>query len=141
HAHPLRGLVQELGGRGLVRDLPLERLSAADVAAYLAGRLGEPVAPPLVAFLHDHTDGHPLFLVTIVEHLVQQRLLVRSAGQWTLRAGVEASVAHLPEEVRQLLRRRVDLLPAAARQVLEVASVVGPAFAAAAVAAGTQSTV
>jgi predicted ATPase/DNA-binding winged helix-turn-helix (wHTH) protein len=141
HAHPLRGLVQELEGRGLVRELPLELLSAADVAAYLAGRLGEPVAPPLVAFLHDHTDGHPLFLVTIVEHLVQQRLLVRSAGQWTLRAGVEASVAHLPEEVRQLLRRRVDLLPAAERQVLEVASVVGPAFAAAAVAAGTQSTV
>jgi len=141
HAHPLRGLVQELGGRGLVRELPLELLSAADVAAYLAGRLGGPVAPPLVAFLHDHTDGHPLFMVTIVEHLVQQRLLARGVGQWTLRAGVAARMAHLPQEVRQLLLRRVDLLPAAARPVLEVASVVGPAFAAAAVAAGTQGTV
>src|SRR5262249_57069436 len=78
---------------------------------------------------------------TRVEHLVQQRLLVRYEGQWTLRAGVEAGVAQLPEEVRQLLTRRLDTLPAAARQVLEVASVVGPAFAAAAVAAGTQDTV
>src|SRR5215471_7068729 len=83
-AHPLRGLVQELGGRGLVRELALELLLAADVAAYLVGRLGGPVAPSLVACVHAHTDGHPLFLVTLVEHLVQQRLLARSAGQWML---------------------------------------------------------
>src|SRR5262247_2307774 len=141
HAHPLRGLVQELGGRGLVHELPLELLPAAEVAAYLAGRLGGPVAPALVAGVHARTDGHPLFLVTLVEHLVQQRLLGRSAGQWTLRAGGEARVAELPEAVRQVLLRRLATLPAAARQVLEVASVVGPAFAAAAVAAGTQDPV
>src|SRR5262249_36743495 len=140
-AHPLHGLVQELGGRGLVRDLSLELLLAADVAAYLVGRLGGPVAPALVACVHAHTDGHPLFLVTIVEHLVQQRLLGRSAGQWTLRAGGEASVADLPKEVRQVITRRLATLPAAAQQVLEVASVVGQAFVAAAVAAGTQDTV
>src|SRR5262249_36875120 len=140
-AHPLHGLVQELGGRGLVRALALELLLAADVAAYLVGRLGGPVAPPLVGFVHAHTDGHPLFMVTLVEHLVHQRLLARGAGQWTLRTGGEASVAHLPQEVRQLMARRLDTLPAAAREVLEVASVVGPAFAAAAVAAGTQSPV
>ena len=41
----LASLVQELRGHGLVRELPLELLSAADVAAYLAGRLGGSVAP------------------------------------------------------------------------------------------------
>src|SRR5262245_4033522 len=76
HAHPLRGLVQELRGHGLVHDLPLELLLAEDVAAYLEGRLGGPVAPALVVCVHACTDGHPLFLVNIVEHLVQQRLLV-----------------------------------------------------------------
>src|SRR6516162_3268733 len=141
HAHPLRGLVQELGGRGLVHELPLELLPAADVATYLAERLGGPVAPALVVGVHARTDGHPLFLVTLVEYLVQQRLLGWSAGQWTLRAGGEARVAELAEEVRQVITRRLATLPAAARQVLEVASVVGQAFAAAAVAAGTQGTV
>jgi predicted ATPase len=77
-------------------------------------------------------------MVNIVEHLVQQRLLVRRAGQWTLRAREEASMARLPEEVQQLLRRRLDALPAAARRVLDVASVVGQEFAVAAVAAGAQ---
>jgi len=78
-------------------------------------------------------------MVNIVEHLVQQRLLTRRDGQWTLRAGVEASAAHLPAEVRQLITRRLDALPMAARQALEAASVVvGQGFAVAAVAAGAQ---
>src|SRR5262245_59965501 len=137
-AHPLHGLVQELGARGQVHELPLELLSAADVAAYLAGRLQGPIAAPLTTFVHERTDGNALFMVNIVEHLVQQRLLARHAGQWSLRAGEQASVARLPEEVRQLLLRRLDTLPAAARRVLDVASVMGQEFAVAVVAAGAQ---
>jgi predicted ATPase/DNA-binding winged helix-turn-helix (wHTH) protein len=137
-AHPLHGMLQELGARGQIRELPLELLPAEDVAAYLAGRLQEPVAPSLTAFVHERTDGHALFMVNIVEHLVQQRLLARRAGQWTLRTGEQASMARLPEEVRQLLTRRLDVLPAATRRVLDVASVVGQEFAVAAVAAGAQ---
>ena len=140
-AHPLHTMVQELGGRGQVRELPLELLTAEDAAAYLAGRLRGPIAAPLVAFVYEHTEGNALFMVNLVEHLVQQRLLARRAGQWTLRAGEEARVARLPEEIRQLLMRRLDALPAAARRVLDVASVVGQEFAVAAVAAGTQGPV
>jgi predicted ATPase len=139
--HPLHTMVQELGGRGQVRELPLELLTAEDAAAYLVGRLRGPIAAPLAAFVYAHTDGNALFMVNLVEHLVQQRLLARREGQWTLRAGEEARVARLPEEIRQLLTRRLDALPAAARLVLEVASVVGQEFAVAAVAAGTQDPV
>jgi len=133
--------VQELGGRGQVRELPLELLTAEDVAAYLTERLRGPIASPLAACVHERTDGNALFMVNLVEYLVQQRLLARRAGQWTLRTGEEARVAWLPEEVRQLLTRRLNALPAAARRVLDVASVVGQEFAAAAVAAGIQGSV
>jgi len=51
--HPLRGMVQELCGRGLGIDLRLEFLSAEDVAAYVAGRLGGPVAAPLTALVYE----------------------------------------------------------------------------------------
>ena len=127
------------GGRGV--ELRLEFLSAADVAAYVAGRLGGPVAAPLAAFVYRRTDGNALFMVNIVEHLVQQGLVVRRAGQWTLREGAEAQVASLPEGLRQLLLRRIEALPPEARRVLEAASVVGEAFAVAAVAAGAQGPV
>ena len=46
-------------------------------------------------------------------------------------------MASLPEGLRQLLLRRIEALPPEARRVLEAASVVGEAFAVAAVAAGS----
>ena len=47
-AHPLRGIVQELYGRGQAVALRLELLPAEAMTAYVTGRLGGPVAAPLV---------------------------------------------------------------------------------------------
>jgi predicted ATPase len=136
--HTLRGMVQELCGRRQAVDLQLEFLSASDVAAYVAGRLGGPVATSLTAFVYQRTDGNALFMVNMVEHLVQQGGVVRQAGQWTLRQGTEAPVASLPAGLQALLLRRIEALLPEVRQVLEAASVVGEEFAVAAVAAGAQ---
>jgi DNA-binding winged helix-turn-helix (wHTH) protein/tetratricopeptide (TPR) repeat protein len=139
-SHPLRGMVQELGGRGQAVDVPLELLPAEAVTAYVSGRLGGPVAASLDALIFERTEGNPLFLVNIVEHLVQQGLVVRRQGAWTLRDGTEAQVVSLPEGLRQLLLRRMQALPPEVRRVLEAASVVGRDFTVAAVAAGVEST-
>jgi predicted ATPase len=140
-AHSLRRTLQELYGRGQAVELRLEFLPTEDVAAYVAGRLGGPIVPALAAFVHVRTDGNALFMVNIVEHLVQQGLVVRRAGQWTLRDKSEGKLASLPEGVRQLLGRRLEALPPETQRVLEAASVVGETFAVAAVAAGVQGQV
>ena len=70
--HPLRGIVQELCGRGQAVEVRLELLPAEAVTAYVTGRLGGPVAAPLAEFILERTEGNALFLVNIVEHLVQQ---------------------------------------------------------------------
>ena len=137
-AHPLRPMVQELCGRGHGMELRLELLPAEEVAAYVAGRLGGPVAAPLTAFVHARTEGNALFMVNIVEHLVQRRLVARRMGEWTLRPGAEAIITSLPEGLRQFLMRRIEDLQPEARRVLEAASVMGEAFAVAAVAAGAE---
>ena len=137
-AHPLRGMVQELGGRGQAVDMRLELLPAEAVTAYVTERLGGPVAAPLAALIFERTEGNALFLVNIVEHLVQQGWVVWRAGQWTLRVESEAQVASLPEGIRQLLLRRLQALPPEVYRVLEAASVVGKAFTVAAVAASSQ---
>jgi len=134
-AHPLRHIVQELCGRGQAVELRLELLPAEAVAAYVAGRLGGPVTASLVAVVQARTEGHPLFLVNIVEHLVAQGVVVRREGQWTLQDGSEAKVASLPEGLRQLVVRRLEDLPSERRRVLEAASVAGEEFT---VAAGAQ---
>jgi predicted ATPase len=137
-AHPLRGLVQELCGRGQAVDLGLEFLPAADVAAYVAGRLGGPVAAPLTAIIYERTNGNALFMVNMVEYLVAQDAVVRHAGAWRLREGAEAQGVSIPDGLRQLLTRRIEALLPETRRVLEGASVVGREFAVAAVAAGLQ---
>jgi DNA-binding winged helix-turn-helix (wHTH) protein len=109
-------------------------------ASLLVGRQDE-VADPLATWVYQRTDGNALFMVNIVEHLVQQGAVVRHGGQWTLREGAEAQIASLPEGLRGLLLRRIEALPPAVRRVLEAASVVGETFAVAAVAAGTQAPV
>jgi predicted ATPase/DNA-binding winged helix-turn-helix (wHTH) protein len=136
--HPLRHIVQELCGRGQAVQLRLELLPAEAVAAYVTGRLGGPVSARLAAFVYERTEGHALFLVNIVEHLVQQGLVVLHERQWTLQDGIEAKVASLPEGLRQLLVRRLEGLPSEGRRVLEAASVAGEEFTVAALAAGTQ---
>jgi predicted ATPase len=133
--HPLRGLVQELCGRGQAVDLRLEFLPAEDVAAYVAARLGGPVAAALTAFIYEHTEGNALFMVNMMDYLVTQGWVVRGAGAWRLRQGVETTGVSIPDGLRQLLLRRIEALQPEARRVLEAASVVGEAFAVAAVAA------
>jgi predicted ATPase len=99
------------------------------------------VSARLAAAVYERTEGHPLFLVTIVEHLVGQGVVVRREGQWTLQDGAEAKVASLPEGLRQLLARRLEDLPSEERRVLEAASVAGERFTVAAVAAGAEAPV
>ena len=111
--HPLRGMVQELCGRGQGIDLQLEFLSAANVAAYLVGRLGGPVAAPLTVFVYARTDGNALFMVNIVEHLVQPTVYGAAGPGPAARASSQSGVCpmlwRLPRAVPP--RRHDDLRP------------------------------
>jgi DNA-binding winged helix-turn-helix (wHTH) protein/predicted ATPase len=142
HGHPLRTVVQDLQRAGYGTALPLAPLSAAAVAAYLAARFpGPPLPAALAPWLHEHTDGNPLFLVTMVSALVERGVLVEQAGNWSLQGPLDAAALGVPDGVRPLLEQQIERLPAVAQQVLEVASVAGGTFAAAVVAAGLEQPV
>ena len=134
-AHPLRGILQELRGRGVCDDLALELLLPDEVEAYTAARLGGEVTAELVALLYHQTEGNALFLVNLLEHLVEQGVVKQEGAQWTLRSSLSA-VPSLPEAPQLLITKRFERLDRDAQHVLEVASVAGDVFAAATVAAG-----
>src|SRR5215831_14834 len=134
--HPLRGLTQELQLHGHCTELLLEGLTEAEIAAYLAARFpGSGLPPELAWVLLQRTEGNPLFLVNVVEYLMAQRVLVQGTGGWELHGGVEAVERGVPESLRQMIERHSARLSPEDQRVLEVASVVGVEFAAAAVAA------
>jgi tetratricopeptide (TPR) repeat protein len=133
--HPLRGVLQELRGRGLCDELALELLCPAEVETYVAARLDGEVTAELAALIYHRTEGNALFMVNMLEHLVEQGVVKQEGGQWTI--GDHRTVTpSVPDALQLLITKRLEMLARAEQRVLEVASVVGDVFATAAVAAG-----
>ena len=133
--HPLRTVVQDLQRHGHALELPLALLHAEAVAAYLAARFPQQQFPAaLTPWLRQRTDGQPLFLVTLIQALIERGVLYAHEGCWTMQEGLEALPLEVPESLRQLLEQQITRLPPEAQRVLEVASVAGVEFVAAAVA-------
>jgi DNA-binding winged helix-turn-helix (wHTH) protein/predicted ATPase len=135
--HPLHTVHHELQRHGQCTSLPLPLLPEAAVATYLTTRFPDAHLPAgLVRLVHQRTEGHPLFMVTVVEEWVRRGWLGQADGGWTLRVELADLASTVPESVRQMLEHQMERLSAREQRVLEVGSVAGATFSAAAVAAG-----
>jgi DNA-binding winged helix-turn-helix (wHTH) protein/predicted ATPase len=135
--HPLRDVKRELQAHALCQEILLDYLSEDDIARYLTVRLGQHDLPRrLTRLIHSRTEGNPLFMVNVVQYLIDEHVIKESNGQWLL--GDESSdlVSGVPENIRQLIEKQIERLNADERLVLEGASVVGMACSSVAIAAG-----
>lgn len=127
--HPFRGVKQELQARAQCVELPLPCLSQEAVKEYLGIRLGDAPAVPdaglLAPVVHRRTEGHPLFMVNVVDFVAAQAFC-------GLPESVERSI---PDSVRQMIEKQMDRLSRDEQALLEAASVAGVEFSAASVAA------
>jgi predicted ATPase/DNA-binding winged helix-turn-helix (wHTH) protein len=98
--------------------LQLTGLSEGELAAHVRDITGHPADPDLVRRVQDATGGNPLFLREIVPILTAWG----GAGEPRERLAVPPSVTHV-------LRAQVGQLTAPARELVEIASVAGHAFA------------
>jgi predicted ATPase/DNA-binding winged helix-turn-helix (wHTH) protein len=144
--HPLRAVKEELHLHGLCEELPLGLLSEQHVVEYLQTRFdvegGPPHAAPvsqLAHAIHERTEGNPLFIVTVVDTAMLQGSLGLAEGQWVPQEPVANMAAGMPKTLRQMIERQLEQLSAEDQRVVEVASVVGTSFSAAAVAAGAKA--
>jgi predicted ATPase len=136
-AHPLRAVTSDLALHGLAEEIPLELLSGEDVARYLVLRLpGGQVSERLARVIHDRTDGNPLFIVAVVDALVQQGWLTEAGTRWQVKPGAEEAAARVPRSLQEMVEQLFVGLSPEQQQTLESGSVVGREFSAAAAAAG-----
>jgi predicted ATPase len=99
-------LVHEQGA-----ELVLEGLSAPAVATYLTQHFGAgALAATLGPVLHQRTQGHPLFLVTMVAALVQRGVVQEAARAWELTASPQAATLGVPETLRQVIEQQFERL-------------------------------
>jgi predicted ATPase len=135
--HALRAVAHDLVLHGHGEELALDLFTEAEVAQYLAARFtGHEVPARLARLLHGRTDGNPLFLVTMVEHLVRQGWMATSAHRVTIPGGLELLEAAVPDSLRQLIEQQLLQCSATEQRVLEAAGVAGVEWTVAAVAAG-----
>jgi len=124
-AHPaFRAWVDEHCEQIAVRPFSLE-----DVGAYLEARFGAHGFPAdLSRLIHERTEGHPFFVTSLVQLLVERGDLALQQGRWEVaRPGLD-NVLEAPESIRGMVRRRLASLSQAGREVLQHASVIGREF-------------
>ena len=129
-AQPLHALKRDLVARHLGREVAVEPLAETEIASYLAqGQATVDVPDELAALLHRHTEGNPLFMIAVLEHLMASGLVERGGLAWRLRRPVAEISLEVPESLRQMIGAQIDRLDESEQRVLEVATIAGVSFA------------
>jgi class 3 adenylate cyclase/tetratricopeptide (TPR) repeat protein len=106
------------------RTVALEPLGEADTHELLRDLVGEdPSLDGLEDLIHQRTQGNPFFIEEIVHDLAECGHLEGERGAYRLARPVED--AGVPATVQAILAARIDRLDPDAKQLLQVASVVG----------------
>jgi DNA-binding winged helix-turn-helix (wHTH) protein/tetratricopeptide (TPR) repeat protein len=128
---PLKALKQDLLIHQLAFEILLERLTESDVGDYLGERFaGAELSTGFATVIHKHSDGNPLFMTAMLDHLVQQGALSETGGRWLMTTPLEKVDPGVPETLRQMLEVQLQYLSDAQQQLLKCASVDGEHFTA-----------
>jgi predicted ATPase len=119
--HPLTQTLGELVREEIGQRIPLRGLNQRDVMRFIECVTGSPPCEALVSMVYRKTEGNPFFIKEIVRLLASDGSLQRQA---------EGTSWHLtiPQEVREVIDRRLAHLSEPCNRVLSVASVIGREF-------------
>lgn len=133
---PLKSLKQDLLVHRLCREIALERLTEGEVEEFLTTRFAASgLARLLASVIHRRSDGNPLFMVALVEQLIEKGLIREEHGGWLSTERLDRLDSDIPETLRQMLEAQIEELDAREQSVLRAASVAGRRFSAWAVSA------
>jgi class 3 adenylate cyclase len=114
------------GARRDASTLELEALSS-DAAVGMLGQLLAGELPDQVSqMVVRQAEGNPFFVEELVGSLIDQGLLTRANGGWSI-SELPAGFT-VPDSVQAVLAARIDHLPPAEKAALQAASVIGRVF-------------
>jgi class 3 adenylate cyclase/tetratricopeptide (TPR) repeat protein len=112
------------GGKSSYTQLRIDPLAPATAEALLDALLGtRDELAAVKRLLIRRTDGNPFFLEECVRTLVETKVLVGEPGAYRIEKRVEH--AEVPATIQTVLAARIDRLPAAEKQLLQSAAVIG----------------
>lgn len=117
--------------------MPLEYLTLESVYEFLQITFPKHQLPKaFAAIIHKRTEGNPLFIVNLIEFLVQEKIIVERDGCWELAVDLSEVELAVPENIREMVDKHIERLEPAEQRILEGASVVGMDCSAVAISAG-----
>jgi DNA-binding winged helix-turn-helix (wHTH) protein/tetratricopeptide (TPR) repeat protein len=130
HNHPLKNCLRELQAHNQCEEIALGLLDQHHMADYLNTRFSPNDFPPeLAALIARKTEGHPLFATSLAQFLAERDDIIRSADDcWTLARPLSEMDPEAPENVRSMIRRKVESLAEEDQRVLQYASIEGEEF-------------
>jgi predicted ATPase len=141
--HPLKALKQDLRIRRLCTEIALAPLAKQAVRELLSRELQQQELPPrLASFVHRRSEGNPLFVIAILEHLIARDYLVpEETGdlvRWVQTAPDEEMEASVPDGLAQMIELELSRLNEQEQRMLEAGSLMSVAFPSWAVAAALE---
>lgn len=118
-------LLQELPGAAALR-IHLAPLSESDAQAMVSNLASGTLPPEVKELVLRQAEGNPLFVEELVGMLIERGDLKREGERWVLTR--ELVALDVPNTLQGVLMARVDQLPPDARQLLQIASVLGREF-------------
>jgi predicted ATPase len=137
---PLKALNQDLLMRRLCVEIALAPLNKTAVGELLKRELEQQSLPEgLVDFAARRSEGNPLFVIAVTEHLISQGILARrrvgGANEWEQSTHWPDIDAGVPDQLARMIEQEIERLSEDAQRLLEAGSLMSVAFPAWAVAA------
>jgi tetratricopeptide (TPR) repeat protein len=112
----------EWGNRSHYVQLWLDPLGSQNAAEMLSRLLGEsPELGPIKRTIIERTEGNPFFIEELVQALFDEGVLVRNG---TVKVGRSVSQLHIPPTAQAVLAARIDRLPKAEKELLQILAVI-----------------
>jgi predicted ATPase len=96
----------------------------------------------LADFVYQRSEGNPLFVIAVVEHLIAERVLVRrivdGKAEWEKCEPLPETEAGVPDQLVRMIELAIERLSEQEQRLLEAASLMNVAFPAWAVAAALE---
>jgi predicted ATPase len=109
-----------------IRPLKLDGLSKDAVAQMLNGLSQRQAPESLVSLIFNESQGNPFFVEELYRHLAEEGTIFDAAGQF--QTDIKIDEIDVPENVRLVIRRRLERLDENEKRMLAAAAVIGRSF-------------
>ncbi|HKS27486.1 MAG TPA: AAA family ATPase, partial [Pyrinomonadaceae bacterium] len=127
--HPLKMFKLDMQSHRASEKIALGSLTQAHLISYLDSHFKPNDFPrELASLIHHKTEGHPLFATSLIQFLAETGDITRVDEHWTLARPLSKMALEAPENVRSMIRKKIQALSEEDRRALQYASVEGEEF-------------